>query len=463
MRTKFAFDGTVYSDSYCRGFVGARMNESGKTPAAGSTRNRSYLLWSGIGESVSDILASPGMVLPFLYLALGAPQFIASLLLPCVKAARLIVEALISPYIKVGARAKYAMMLPNLIVAGVLALVALSAESLPVWLAAVLFVVVSIVLGLCFGIWALGSNQIYGSELEEKERGEIVFVQLAGSCILAIAAVWLTRDLMAGDTPYERHRVLLAMGVLSLLVSCVFLFRVVVTRTPAAEGSDTSSPEETPGFVAQVVRGWALAIHYPWYRKFLVARVFLLSVELATPFYTIHAATFHLSTPHILSIFVTATSAGTAVGALLWRKIVRHSIRYTIAGASAIAAFSAMLAIAFDVYGLADNPWVYAATIFFLSFGIGGAQNGRYLYLLSMSAESDRPYMVALGDVVAGVGGILFAALLGFLAQLHSAFLPLVALAALNALSAYQALGLQESPEPKLAAGGKRHKIKRML
>ena len=144
------------------------------------------------------------MVLPFLYLALGAPQFIATLLLPCAKAARLIVEALISPYVKVGTRARYAMMLPNLIIAGVLALVALSADSLPVWLAAALFIAVSIILGLCVGTWSLGSNQIYGPELSESDRGEVVFTQLAGNCVVTIAAVWLTRDLMGGDTPYDR-------------------------------------------------------------------------------------------------------------------------------------------------------------------------------------------------------------------------------------------------------------------
>ena len=419
----------------------------GEKPTAAPNRNRPFLLWSGIGESVSDILASPGMVLPFLYLALGAPQVIATLLLPCVKGSRMIMEALISPYIKVGARAKYAMMLPNLVIAGALALLALSAQGLPTWLAAALFVVVSIVLGLCFGVWALGSNQMYGSELNERARSEIIFTQLAVSCVLAVAAVWLTRDLMAQATPYERHRMLLWMGVLALLVACVCLYQVVVTRTPIAAGPDKSSPEETLGFLGEVARGWALALKYPWYRKFLVARILFLSVELATPFYTIHAATYHMSTPHILSIFVTATSAGTALGALLWRKLVIRSIRYTLVGASMIASFSALMAIGLDLYGLAGNPWVYAATLFFLSFGIGGVQNGRYLYLLSMSSERDRPYMVALGDVVAGVGGFIFAAVLGLVAQLHSALLPLAALAGLNALSAYLALGMQEKTQ----------------
>ena len=389
------------------------------------------------------------MVLPFLYLALGAPQYIASLLLPCVKAARLIVEALISPYVKVGTRAKYAMLLPNLGIAGVLAVVALTAESLPIWLAAALFIAVSIILGLCAGIWALGCNQIYGSELNEKDRGEVVFNQLAVSCVLAIVAVWLTRDLMAGDTPYERHRVLLWMGVGSLLLACICLYQIVVTRSPENMETEETEEKETQGFVAEVVRGWALAVQYAWFRTFLVSRVFFLSVELAMPFYTIHAATYHMSTPHILSIFVTATSAGTAIGALLWRKLVRRSIRYTIAGASLTAGCSALMAIGFDLYGLAGNPWVYASTIFFLSFGIGGVQSGRYLYLLAMSSEKDRPYMVALADVVAGIGGIIFAGVLGLLAQLQSVLFSLTILVALNAISAYLALRMHEKSDPE--------------
>ncbi|MEM7462637.1 MAG: MFS transporter [Pseudomonadota bacterium] len=425
------------------------MAESSKSKPAGTNKNRSYLLWSGIGESVSDILASPGMVLPFLYLALGAPQFIAGLLLPCVKAARMIIEVIISPYIKVGERARLAMIFPNLVIAGLLALVALSAENVPIWAAIALFIAVSIILGLCVGIWALGSNQIYGTELEESDRGNIVFTQLAGSCILAIVAVWLTRDLMGGDTAYQRHRVLLWMGVLSLLAACLFLFRLAVTKPQADQDKEESPQEQSAGFLNQVGQGWKLAVQYPWYRKFLIARIFFLSVELATPFYTIHAATYHLSTPHILSIFVTATSAGTAIGALLWRRVIQKSIRYTIAGASLIACLSALMAVAFDFVGLASNPWVYAGVLFFLSFGIGGVQNGRFLYLLSMSSETERPYMVALGDIVAGIGGIIFAAILGLVAQLQSVLLPLVALAALNAISIYLALDMREPSRPQ--------------
>ncbi|WP_372575097.1 hypothetical protein [Ruegeria jejuensis] len=419
------------------------MIDSDKKSAASGKKNRAYLLWGGIADSLSDILASPSIVLPFLYLSLGAPQFLAGLLLPCVKGARIVAEATMSPYVKLGDRSKKAMILPNLVIALVLAILALSGAALPNGIVMVFFLAVALIVGCCYGVWALGSNHIYGSELEEEERGQIVFTQLALSCVLAIAIVWITRTLMAGETPFERHRVLLWLGVLALLVSCFCMFRLVLTKT-ADQVSKSANAKEKEAFTKQVAHGWSLALQYAWFRRFLVARVFFLSVELATPFYTIHAATFHLSTPHILSIFVTATSAGRALGAVLWRRIVQKSIRYTIACASIIACFSSLMAIGFDLFGLASNPWVYATTIFFLSFGIGGETEGRYLYLLSMSSASNRPYMVALSDAVAGIGGIIFASVLGIVAQIQSVLIPLTALAALNAIAAYLALSLVE-------------------
>lgn len=422
------------------------MNDAEKTPASTEKKNRTYLLWGGIADSLSDILASPSIVLPFLYLALGAPQFLAGLLLPCVKGARIIAEAMMSPYVRVGDRSKKAMILPNLVIALVLAILALSGAALSQGVVMVLFVLVAVIVGCCYGIWALGSNHIYGSELEEEERGQIVFTQLALSCMIAIGLVWATRALMAGETPFERHRVLLWLGVLALLFSCFCMFRLVLTKTPDEVGNPEAL-EKKESFFHQVSRGWSLALHYAWFRRFLVARLFFLSVELATPFYTIHAATYHLSTPHILSIFVTATSAGRALGAILWRRVVRKSIRHTIAGASMIACLSALMAIGFDLFGLASNPWVYAITIFFLSFGIGGETEGRYLYLLSMSSDTNRPYMVALSDAVAGIGGSMFAAVLGLVAQIQSVLIPLTVLAALNAVSVYLALSLTEKSE----------------
>ena len=425
------------------------MIDSGKKSEATGKKNRAYILWGGIADSLSDILASPSIVLPFLYLSLGAPQALAGLLLPCVKGARIVAEATMSPYVKLGHRSKNAMILPNLAIAMVLAMLALSGAALPSWIVVVLFVVVALVIGCCYGIWTLGSNHIYGSELEEEERGQVVFTQLALSCLLAIALVWMTRGLLAGETPFERHRVLLWLGVLALLVSCFCVFRLVLTNTDEPAGEPDGTSEKEP-FTKQVARGWSLALQYAWFRQFLVARLFFLSVELATPFYTIHAATFHLSTPHILTIFVTATSAGRALGAVLWRRVVQKSIRYTIAGASMIACLSSLMAIGFDLFGLASNPWAYAATIFFLSFGIGGETEGRYLYLLSMSSASNRPYMVALSDAVAGIGGILFAGILGIVAQMQSALIPLTVLAALNAISVWLALKLvdKESAAP---------------
>ena len=84
------------------------MTESQKHQNSRSVENRNYQLifWSGALATIGGQLVNPRLVLPFLYLALGAPTFIAGLLLPFVTGARLIAEIFVSPFINRITRAK---------------------------------------------------------------------------------------------------------------------------------------------------------------------------------------------------------------------------------------------------------------------------------------------------------------------------------------------------------------------
>ena len=43
-------------------------------------------------------------------------------------------------------------------------------------------------------------------------------------------------------------------------------------------------------------QSFGIAFALPWFRRFIVARTLFLSIELAMPFYAIHAATLHKDT-----------------------------------------------------------------------------------------------------------------------------------------------------------------------
>ena len=59
-----------------------------------------------------------------------------------------------------------------------------------------------------------------------------------------------------------------------------------------------------------------------------------------------------------------------------------------------------------------------------------------------MSLENERPYLVALGDVSAGLVGMVFAAILGAVAHLHDPITPIFALAVLNLIAMLYAFRL---------------------
>lgn len=384
------------------------------------------------------------MVLPFLYLALGAPQAIAGLLLPLVTAARLVSEIFVSPYLRRTDRAIPYVLRTNVVSAFALSAIALFAAGLAEGLIALLFVAIALILGLCNGISTIGMSQVYGVAINEKQRDRIIFVQVAIAGIIVIAIVVGSRAIFAGDDPYDQHIVMLWIGIGAIMAACMAIFGTrIFAEFESSNGQTTvvtKQDKEKVAPLSQLAQGVKTAIGLEWFRRFVLARLLFLSVELAMPFYTIHASTFHLGTKHSLSTFVIAAAAGGSFGAVVWSAITRKSIVMTMAIGCAVAAVSATLALGLDFSGYAKNLWAYAVVIFLLSFGCGGVINGRYLYLIGMTEKSERPYLVALGDVAAGLIGIVFATGLGWLAHLQDERSPLIVLAILNVVALFFAL-----------------------
>lgn len=416
------------------------QTETPKKSRTVETRNYQLIFWSGALATIGGQLVNPRLVLPFLYLALGAPTFVAGLLLPFVTGARLIAEIFVSPFINRVTRAKLAVYIPNILTGSVLAIVALFATNLPQLMVVLLFLVTAIVMGLCQGITSLGTSQIYGVSVPNAKRNRMVFAQATISGVLAIIVVWLTKDLLVSDQPMQRHIVVMWCGVIAMFAAGVSFAGV---RIFEEDQPPKPAPVKKPRPLAELATGFRTGMAYPWYRKFLFARLLFVSVELAMPFYTIHAATYHVGTKHSLSYFVIGASAGVVIGSIIWGWLSgRISVKPVMWLGCLISALSAMLALGFTFMGYAQNVWLYAAVILLLSLGGNGVIYGRYLYVIEMTKESERPYLVALGDVTAGLIGIAFAAVLGAVAHLHDPITPIIALAVLNVIAMLYAFRL---------------------
>jgi MFS family permease len=102
---------------------------------------------------------------------------------------------------------------------------------------------------------------------------------------------------------------------------------------------------ETSGFISDLRRKVALTGRFPWFRRFLVARFLFLSVELATIFYSIHAASLHSEKAGSLSAFVIASSLGFIVGGPLWGWLINKNLRSVFVLGGIAGAGAAILAL----------------------------------------------------------------------------------------------------------------------
>lgn len=434
--------------------------------AAGSgaveKRNYSLVLTSGVSATTASQLVNPTLVLPFLYLALDAPVIIAGMLLPCVTASRLLSEIIAAPFLLRTARAKLFMLLTAILSGAALATLAITAQGAEQYIVVALFLAAAVVLGFSQGVTNIGVNQIYGAVVPPSHRSKIFFTQAAASGLLVIVVVWLTKDLLADDTSLQRHIIVLWLGIAATILGGVIIagVRLLEEEEQRQEDAGAQKVAKAPrhkhqiGVLLELKRGFETGMQYVWFRRYLVMRILTLSVTLAMPFYTIHAVTVHQGATHGLSIFVIAASAGMLAGSLIWGKLAAKSEILVMSGGSFIAGGAAILALLLEMTGLISSLPFYAVVIFLLSFGSHGVINSRSIYLINMTAKTERPYLVAFGDVAAGVLAVGVSAGLGALAHLHSPTAPLVVLLATNIIAGLYIITqlVPDTPSPNRAA-----------
>ena len=110
--------------------------------------NFRILLGQGVLLDVSQSLSSPKLVLPFLYIALGAPILFAGLLIPIVQIARMIGQIASAPIIASTQICKWYLALGILTAAASLALIGLAENSQSVNFLMLIFLLVATIIGL---------------------------------------------------------------------------------------------------------------------------------------------------------------------------------------------------------------------------------------------------------------------------------------------------------------------------
>jgi MFS family permease len=215
--------------------------------------------------------------------------------------------------------------------------------------------------------------------------------------------------------------------------------------------SEPPSPAIRKRFtLAELSRGYGLIQVYPWFRRLLIARTLLLSVELAIPFYAIHAATIHDPTAQNLTVFVIASGIGVISSGLLWS---RSSDRARMAAGAAVALVAGVLTLVIDGIEDLQIPYFHGIVFVLLTIAEQGAIQGQITYMMDHAPAADRPILIATANASMRTVGIGVALVLGAAGHLHDIRTPLVVLMAFNAAAALYALRAFEAHQVAVAPG----------
>lgn len=400
---------------------------------------RNYLLnlANGACTKLAEQIASPGLVLPWILSALGAPPAVAGYLLPIRQAGALLPQMATAAAIRAVARRKWVWAAAGAVQALALAAMIPAALYLSPAAAGLVFLLAMAVFAVASGAGSVAFQGVTAKTVPKGRRGRMLAARAAlGGLLTLLASGWL-RFGMEGAAGLAVSLAL--VGVAASLWAAAALCFALIEETPgASEGGRNTLPAALAGFrrLGRV----------PAFRQFLLVRALLLSVELAAPFFVLHAQARYGQGIGTLALFVFAAGLGAVGSSPFWGRLADRSSGGVLALSGALAAAAGVFALLLPLLpGLAGQGWAYAPVFALLGLAEQGVRLGRKTYLVDAAPDDERPLYVgsansAIGLLALGVGALGFAV---------SWLGPAAVLSVLAALALFGALAASRLPPPE--------------
>ncbi|MFH2056703.1 MAG: MFS transporter [bacterium] len=400
---------------------------------------RNFLLnaASGTCSKLAEALANPGLVLTWLLASLGAPASLTGLLVPVRQAGSLLPQLAISGQIRRAEKRKWFWAGAGLVQAASLALMVVAATSFSGVTAGALIVAMLAVFSLASGVGSVGFNDVVGKTIPKGRRGSLLASRATSGGLLALAAGLLIKNYLGKEASLTPYLLLVgASAILWVMASILF-------------GSIREDPGATSGgrnAFAELRAGLAQMRAHPDFAKFILARCFLLPIELALPFYALLAREYGGDAIGNLGIFLTATAMADVLSNPFWGRFADRSSRLVMILAGLLAALTGVYALGLDLLPK-DGPSLLNAVMFLgIGFAQAGIRVGRKTYLINLAPKTERPLYAALANTIVGLVALAGSGL-GLLAEAYSLQLVIVILIALPLVGALISLRLPNLEE----------------
>lgn len=396
-----------------------------------------FLINGGL-TTLARRFASPQVVLPWVYTSIGGPLFLIGFLIPSVRVGSIVAQISIVPMLRAIRIRKWVNVAASVTIAALLALISYAVLGLSKEAATGIFFVCTIGLGACNGVVELTSQEVMAKTIAPAHIARLVARQtmVGGFVTLALAlGIYLT-------DPYPDSRVshLVLIGMAALIwMMAAFSF--------AAIGEKPSPIQRKRSVWSEVRKGAELYRRDRWFRRYTATRVLFLSVGLAMPFYSIHAASLHQVDANNLSAFVISTGGANLASGLVWARLLNASSKIVLALAGLLAAAAGGVALAHEALPRIQPPLLYAIVLALVELAVQGVVLASKIYVALIAPAKNRPLYLAVNNMLIGFLAIGVSGVLGFVAHMTHITWALCSLIVLALAASMSALFLVSPPQ----------------
>lgn len=397
---------------------------------------RNYLLnvANGACSKLAEQLAGAKLVLPWIMGALGTPAALVGLLMPIRQTGSLLPQMAVAGRIRRLAVRKWVWTAAGAVQALCLLLMVLAALSLGGTGAGLAILALLAIFSLASGASSVAFQDVMGKTIPQGRRGRLLANRAAIGGGLTIAAGLLINRWVDAESPLLTYLLLLLIGA-GLFAAAAALFGVIREQAGATEGGRD--------LLEELHASLGLARAAAGFRRHLLARSLLVTVEIATPFYVLFAQANVANGAALLGMLVITVGLAEVVSSPFWGRFADTSSRRVMAYSGLMGTAAAGLALL--VGWLAwDSPYLFAPVFLLLGVAEAGVRLGRKTYLVDAVPARDRPSYVAFSNSLTGVVTLLAGAL-GLVAQFGSLDMVLGTLAILALLGALASLRMPEA------------------
>lgn len=382
---------------------------------------RNYLLnvANGASTKLAEQVAGPNLVLVWLLQIIGAPVWMLGWLMPIKQAASLLPQLAAAGQIRRLALRKWVWVAAGLIQTFCLLLIIPAAVWFDPIVAGGSILGLFVVFSAASGTGSVAFQDVLGKTIGKGHRGQLLASRALLGGLLTIAAGFLVRQLKAGGSPLTTVLWMVAAGALLWGLGAL-LFSLTREQPGATSGGRNPLAEAGAGLI--------LFRRHQGFRRFLHARVLLLLIEIATPFYVLHANDLLQLDSRSIGYIVIAIGLSQVISSPFWGRLADRTSR-------TVMLLSAWMAVAAAVAATLLT-WVPVASVqqggYFLVFMLlglteSGVRLGRKTYLVDAVPQEERATYVAFTNTAVGVVAI-GTGLAGLIAQYGGSLVMIIVL-----------------------------------